>query len=110
MLDHSTLIHVNTLQELQRWYRSHCDGDWEHGFGVEIGTLDNPGWWVSIDLSDTELATRPFTEIQRLEHETDPDWIHCRVKDGKFEGQGGPFMLEEILRSVLAWATDNQTA
>ena len=60
-----------------------------------------------VDLTDTELAGRPFTEIQRLEHET--DWIHCRVRDGKFEGHGGPFMLEEILRVFLAWATVSQT-
>jgi hypothetical protein len=99
---------MNTLQELQQWYRSHCDGDWEHGYGVKIGTLDNPGWSVTIDLTDTDLADRPFTDVQRLEHES--DWIHCRVTGGKFEGRGGPFMLEEILRVFLLWATARQTA
>ena len=98
---------MNTLQELQQWYRSHCDGNWEHAYGVKIDTLDNPGWSVTIELTGTELVGRPFSDVQRLEHET--DWIHCRVRDGKFEGHGGPFMLEEILKVFLAWATASQT-
>lgn len=30
------------LTRLQRWYSSVCDGDWEHQFGVNVSTLDNP--------------------------------------------------------------------
>jgi len=26
---------------LLNWFRNHCDGDWEHGSGVHIETLDN---------------------------------------------------------------------
>ena len=37
------------LLRLQRWYVSRCDGEWEHGMGVRIETLDNPGWQVVID-------------------------------------------------------------
>ena len=97
---------MNTLQELQHWYQSHCDGDWEHGYGVKIDTLDNPGWSVTIELTDTELVGRPFTEVKRLEHET--NWICCQVREGKFDGDGGPFMLEEILRVFLTWASASQ--
>ena len=35
------------LSWLQQWYSAHCDGEWEHGFGVTIATLDNPGWSVT---------------------------------------------------------------
>ena len=93
---------MDSLQELQRWYQSHCNGDWEHGYGIEIGTLDNPGWNVTIDLTETELSGLPFDDLQRLEHDT--EWIHCWVVDDKFEGRGGPLMLEEILRTFLDWA------
>ena len=93
---------MTTLQQLQQWYQSHCDSDREHSFGIKIDTLDNPGWSVTIELNDTELENRPFTDVQRLEHET--DWIHCRVRDNKFEGHGGPFMLDEILQTFLTWA------
>jgi len=98
---------MNTLQEFQQWFQSQCDGEWEHGYAVKIESLDNPGWVVTIELTDTELVDRPFTEVQRLEHET--DWIHCRVHDHKFEGHGGPFKLDEILQIFLAWAAEKQT-
>ena len=94
---------LNTLQKLQQWYQSHCNGGWEQGYGVKIDILAKPGWCVTIELAHTELEGRPFAELKRVEHET--EWIHCRVRDGKFEGHGGPFMLEEILRVFLAWAT-----
>ena len=94
---------MSALPELQQWYLSQCDGDWEHQYGVKIGTLDNPGWSVHIDLAETDLAERPFSEIQRTESET--QWIICRVRHRQFEGFGGPLMLEELLRTFLTWAT-----
>ena len=92
----------NELTELQVWYQSQCDGDWEHSNGIRIGTLDNPGWIVRIDLAETPLAGRSFPEISDL----DPDvrWMHCRVVDGKFDGAGGVPMLGAILRAFLNWA------
>jgi hypothetical protein len=104
----ATHFRMNTLQELQKWYQSQCDGEWEHRYGLDIGTLDNPGWSVKVDLAGTSLAEQSFTEVRRLEHET--DWIHCQVREGAFEGRGGPSMLEEILRIFLAWAVKEQTA
>ena len=93
---------MSALAELQQWYLSQCDGDWEHQNGVTIGTLDNPGWSVRIDLAETELSEAEFTEIDRTEHES--DWIVCRVRNGKFEAFGGPLMLDELLRAFLTWA------
>lgn len=99
---------MDALYELQKWYHSQCDGDWEHGNGVKIETLDNPGWMVVIELTDTELENKPFTEVrQNMEHET--DWINCRVRDHKFEGYGGPFKLKEILETFLIWAAQKHT-
>jgi hypothetical protein len=46
----------DALYLLQRWYVAQCDSEWEHGFGVEIGTLDNPGWCIRIDLNHTALG------------------------------------------------------
>jgi hypothetical protein len=98
---------MNTLKELQEWYQSQCNGDWEHTYGVKIDTLDNPGWSVTIELADTYLYERHFQEIVRIEHKT--EWVRCSVRDGKFTGYGGPFMLEEILRIFLSWAAEKQT-
>lgn len=38
------------IDRLEDWYQSNCDGDWEHGFGVTIESLDNPGWSLTADL------------------------------------------------------------
>ncbi len=93
---------MSVLTELQEWYESQCDEDWEHQFGVEIGTLDNPGWNILINLAETELEGKPFQEISNLESER--EWIRCWIEDNKFRGAGSPQKLEEILRMFLDWA------
>ena len=96
----------NLLPRLQRWYLSHCDGDWEHSWGVKIVTLDNPGWSLEVNLESTNLAGRVFTPIRRgLDiPEPNPDWLSCRVEDQKFKGSGGPEKLAEMIAIFLNWA------
>jgi len=53
-------IKMDTLSELQKWYEAECDGNWEHHYGVKIDTLDNPGWLVTIDLTDTNFGRKAF--------------------------------------------------
>ena len=93
---------MTTLEQLQHWYHSQCDGDWEHGDGITIESLDNPGWRVRISLRDTNLESKPFQEISRLEPEH--DWIRCWLQDGFFQGAGSPQKLEEILQTFLVWS------
>jgi hypothetical protein len=99
---------MNTLAQLQAWYDEQCDGEWEHARGVTIESLDNPGWRVRIDLKGTPLENRSFDAISRLDLER--EWISCEVKDGRFEGAGGPYMLEEILQRFLQWASEPAAA
>ncbi|PYJ29620.1 MAG: hypothetical protein DMF24_09765 [Verrucomicrobia bacterium] len=62
---------ASPFQRLQRWYKAQCDGDWEHSYGVSIGTLDNPRWSLKIDLVDTPLQDKSFTEVKRdYDHKT----------------------------------------
>jgi hypothetical protein len=96
---------MSTLERLQRWYEDHCDGDWEHAYGVTVGTLDNPGWFVTVDVTGTPLASAAFSPIQDLDHER--DWLACKVEGGKFHGHGGPAQLERILDVFLSWAAQN---
>ena len=79
---------MNTLQETERWYSSQCDGDWEHMYGVDIGTLDNPGWTVKIDLRDTELEDVPFEPVWQGNADEDGDWLQIRVEGGQFNRYG----------------------
>ena len=57
-------IHYTKLYELQKWYASQCDGDWEHSNGIKIMSIDNPGWHVAINLTDTELEGKQVDLIQ----------------------------------------------
>ena len=93
---------MNRFAQIQTWYASHCNGEWEHAYGVEIDSLDNPGWWVKIDLTGTELEHVPFEP--RREHLSDTDWLDCKVKDRVFDGAGDPAKLEIILGVFLDWA------
>ncbi len=92
---------TDTLKRLQEWYSSHCDGCWEHQYGVSIQTLDNPGWAFKVKLTDTELFGRAFDEI-RLDG--DSDWYVCRVRDHTFEGFCGPHHLSKVIAVFLNWA------
>ncbi len=91
-----------TLGRLQAWYVAECNGEWEHTYGIVIETLDNPGWRVQVDLTETSLQSKVFEALVR---ETSPqDWIDCRVKDGAFQGHGGASNLEEVINIFLDWA------
>jgi hypothetical protein len=93
---------VDELRQLQDWYASQCDGDWEHSFGVRIETLDNPGWSVQIDLEGTDLEDVPFAEIKDMAPER--EWIRCWVEGGRWNGVGGTFTLPAILAHFLTWS------
>ncbi|MBK9940716.1 MAG: immunity 53 family protein [Kouleothrix sp.] len=93
---------MHTLTRLQKWYESYCDGDWEHGFGIRITTLDNPGWSMTINLEGTDLENQPFSPIEDIEPER--DWIRCWVTENTFHGVGGPQKLEAMIELFLDWA------
>lgn len=102
----------SALSQLQEWYLSQCDGDWEHGYGVSIITLDNPGWSISINLEDTELADVPFTELRENlgREENGLEWFLCTKQGSQFSGNGGPRQLERIISIFLDWAREASLA
>ncbi len=91
------------LKRLERWYRSQCDGDWEHSEGVEITTLDNPGWSIRISLVDTDLQSRPFEAI-KIDRGED-DWLQVWIEDDVWNAAAGPLNLTEALDTFLAWTS-----
>lgn len=99
---------MSAIQELQDWYFSQCDENWEHTYGVSIGTLDNPGWSVMIDLTGTDLTGKAFpVHSYGVGGDSNPNgnnWIVCKIERNKFVGNGGPMKLEEILNVFLSWA------
>ena len=93
---------LNTLLRLEQWFESMCNGDWEHTYGITIETLDNPGWHVSVELSDTPLAEFPFQAI-RQDFDKD-DWFQCEVSKGIFQGSCSTGRLNQLLNAFLDWA------
>ena len=91
---------------LQAWYASQCDGDWEHGEGITIETLDNPGWSVRITIAGTSLEGRPFDriEVYRTEHE----WLTAWVEGDNWNAACGPLQLGEALFAFRSWAEPEQ--
>jgi len=86
---------MDLLEQVEDWYSSQCDGDWEHQHGISIDTLDNPGWSVTIDLKGTNLSGVVMSPHHR--HASDSDWVSCEVRDAKFIGNGGSRNLGTIL-------------
>jgi hypothetical protein len=102
---------MTTLESLQEWYVSQCNEDWEHTYGIDIGTLDNPGWSLKVDLADTPLEGVSYPGhsygVGAKNEPTSQDWLVCKVENRKFVGNGGPKKLEEMIGVFLAWAKAN---
>ena len=92
---------MDILNWLMKWYQSNCDGYWEHLYGINIETLDNPGWSVDINLNDTTFENKIFNSIKY--HKSDNDWIICRVENSIFKGGGDSSKLEEIFKIFKSW-------
>ena len=97
---------TSALRRLQRWFQAQCDGDWEHGEGIVIETLDNPGWSLKVSLADTPLEHKAFAELKR-DYESETEWLTCFLRDGKFTGACGPQKLEEMIEVFLTWADES---
>lgn len=93
---------MNALKRLERWYRGNCDGEWEHSQGVKIETLDNPGWWIEINLVGTEVAGLAFTAVEQRRFKR--NWLVAKVEQDKFIASCGPHGLEDALKLFLDWA------
>ena len=92
------------LHYLEQWYRRQCDGDWEHSYGVELGTLDNPGWKLRIDLVGTDCEGRqvPRTKADR----SDDDWCHVWSDGVRFEAAAGSANLSEMLSAFRSFSAE----
>ena len=101
---------MKLLKELSEWYKSQCDDLWEHRYGVAITTLDNPGWFVKIDLVGTSLENVGFTKrtfnTESQDSTDENDWYNVEIKDNQFQGAGGPDKLELILTIFLNWSKE----
>lgn len=92
---------LEVMSWLQNWYFQYCDGYWEHNENINIHTIDNPGWRITIDLEGTHFENKLFKNIK--EEINDNNWYHCFLRNGKFEGAGGPCNLIDIIYIFKDW-------
>jgi len=99
---------ADALSRLARWFAAHCDGEREHHHGVSLTSTDNPGWWMKIDLTATELASRPFAPVRqgigRNGHPKAARWLRCQIEGSIWHGAGDETRLKEIIEIFLNWA------
>ena len=95
---------MNELAWLQRWYEMQCDGKWEHQNGIEIGTLDNPGW--SVEITGLGVWSSP---MHFSEEDSETSWIRCSLVGETFKGFGGPSNLERIIQVFMGWWTEDRS-
>lgn len=100
---------MDSFGELMAWYSMQCDGDWEHCCGVEINTLDNPGWVLKVDLIGTMLEDAEFTPIEYGDSENTEDaaWMRCFRDESCFTAYCGSLMLEKAVSIFIDWMKAN---
>lgn len=76
----------NVLDWISNWFAAECNGDWESDNIINIKTVSNPGWWITIDLIDTNLEHLELS--QELVELSENDWFFYRIKEGKFSASG----------------------
>jgi len=91
---------------LEKWYESNCNGDWENIYGIEISTLDNPGWRVQLNVIETIYEDVIFEDV--IIERTDNDWVYCKKNEDGIDCAGGPKNLGEILEIIKKWMDDNK--
>lgn len=85
---------MENIQWLTNWFLGNCDGDWEHSNIVTIQTIDNPGWMVRIDISETSSQGKQMSkDLQGDEN----DWMVIKCDGAVFEAFGDPTKLNLLI-------------
>lgn len=92
------------LDWLGFWMKEQCDGDWEHENQIIIQTLDNPGWYVLIDLDGTSLEEISIDEKKDV---SENDWYYYKISKKKFAGYGDLNKLNFLLNTFKKLVDEN---
>ncbi len=83
------------LTWLSYWFRKMCNGSWEYHYGINLRTIDNPGWTFDVNLQETAYSERSFEPV--ITERSDNDWLHVFQKETTFKSACGPLNLIEVL-------------
>lgn len=97
---------ATNIDWLTKFFAYHCDGAWEHEFGMSLDSLAIPGWGLVVDLRGTVLEgtgvnRNSLKETSKSEH----DFIEAFLEDDEFHATCGPFNLDAMLGVFREWAT-----
>lgn len=94
---------------LAEWYAAQTNGTWEHDYGVKIDTLDNPGWDLRIDVTDTELQS---ASLPLEEHENGDRWMRVwkNEEERVFNAVGDATALPAMINRFRRWVTESHSA
>lgn len=99
----------SNLNWLQKWYAAECDGDWEHEYGVNINTVGNPGWSVTIEYSYTDLDGFERPVVKNKNYETEDNWFFTKFENNIFEASGDPTKLDLMIGEFRkVWEKETQ--
>jgi hypothetical protein len=88
-------MRIESLEWIQNWFKENCDGEWEKNEVIQITTIDNPGWEVEIDISNTSIANTTINWI--LNENGKQDWYGVKIENQKFTAAGDPGKLIFLL-------------
>lgn len=96
-------INKNILNWLGEWINNQCDGDWEHEFGIQLITYDNPAIGLKVDLVKYEDCM-----INSYRHFDLPsnDWISVKIDNSYLTITSTPLMLNKIFiffQETIIW-------
>lgn len=93
---------MNAIKWLEDWFKSNCDGDWEHENLINIQSTSNPGWSIEIDLNYTLLESLDI-DCPLIE-KSEEDWYFYTLKNGVFSAAGDTtklLFLIEIFKKIV---------
>jgi len=96
---------MNVINWIENWFAYKCNGDWEHENGIEIVSVSNPGWYITIDLRNTPLENLQI-DNDTIEH-SENDWYFYIVKDAKYLASGDTTKLEFLLEKFKELVEQN---
>lgn len=99
---------MDILNWIQDWYLSECNGDWEHTYGILIETVDNPGWFITINIEETSIEKAKINSVSIENSET--DWYFYKIEDFKYKASGDPSKLKFLLEKFKDIAENNNSS
>ena len=73
---------------------------------MKIETLDNPGWEVEVELTETSLAD--ISVDWELVERGEDDWLGVKVENSTFYAACGPMNLAEALNRFRVLVVANE--